>query len=465
MGSKLHAREVRINGVNDLAGLQRKAAYFDQIGVACDATLGRAVRELGSNILKMTPREVREYIHRSEEILEQLEQQEKVVEGLAFRVEKPSREAQSLLSTQQVIDAYLTDMEDGGAAEGYVKVRARKLRFFARQHPQLPTDPGVIHSYLRQFKTADVPTRQDQWKALSALYKFAAKTLHIANPMVEVDKPRFKKKPGQRLSRDQAKRFLSAVETNLEWAAVTCYFGLRFRRIEAERLHWGDVKDDYIVVTGKERTEELPLLSLFREKLLRLRNRQDPSDPVFPIKGDTLAYHIRQIFKRAKITGVRGSPHTLRNTAGRLWLTFGGDDRANRQLLRHSPQTQTDYYSILSLDELMAMEERYNPMLNLMRELKLVPAVEGSPVLALVKGFTNTSSVREGELGEKPDFAQLISDTIGPQDPVQQLPDLIDQMIALGEMAQEIKCALGGNGHRAEQLEEVKRYLERQANK
>ncbi len=285
--------------------------------------------------------------------------------------EVPPDQPKESVSTAKVIDKLLTYMADGGAAEGYLSVRARKLRFFARQYPELPTSHEPIRVYLRQFKTADVPTRQDQWKALSALYKFASSEYGLPNPMLKVDKPRFRKKSGQRLSRDQARLLLTVVETDLEWALVTSYFGLRFRRVEAERLRFGDIQSDYLTVRGKERTEELPLLAVFRDKLLKLRSNRGSDEPVFGIKADTLAYHIRQLFKRAKIEGVRGSPHTLRNTAGALWSTFGGDWTSNRQLLRHSAKTMTDHYSPLTIDELRVKDERYNPMLCLMRELNL----------------------------------------------------------------------------------------------
>ncbi len=296
------------------------------------------------------------------------------------------------VSTEELNDAYITSMADVGAAEGYLKVRARKLRFFARQYPELPIEPELIRVYLRQFKTADVPTRQDQWKALSALYKYAYADNPDDNPMLKVDKPRFKKKSGQRLSRDQARVLVAAIETDLEWALVTCYFGLRFRRVEAERLRFGDIQSDYLTVRGKERTEELPLLPIFRDKLLKPRSNHNPDEPVFGLQADTLAYHIRQLFKRAGIEGVRGSPHTLRNTAGALWSTFGGDWTSNRQLLRHSAKTMTDHYSPLTIDELRVKDERYNPMLCLMRELNLATNYQNT---GGVFDYDNTSSVQQ----------------------------------------------------------------------
>jgi hypothetical protein len=40
---------------------------------------------------------------------------------------------------------------------------------------------------------------------------------------------------------------------------------------------------------------------------------------------------------------------------------------------------------------------------------------------------------------------------------------LLDQLIALGELAQQVNHALGRNGHRAEKLAEIKQQLECQA--
>jgi len=293
--------------------------------------------------------------------------------------------AQENIGTQDLIDEYLQYKDDGGAAEGYLSVRERKLRFFARQYPRLPYAPDVIRTYLRQFRARVVATRQDQWKALSDLYKFAVRKYGIPNPILEVEKPRVKEKPGQRLSRDEAKRLVSAIRTDLEWALITLHFGLRFRGgEEVERLLTCDIKSDYIIVRGgKERVDELPLLPVFREKLLALMDGQRPSDPHFSITASTMAYHIEKVYKRAGIDGTELGPRRLRNTAGALWSTFGGDWTSNRQLLRHSAKTMTDHYSPLTIDELRTKDERHNPMLNLMRELDLAPP------------FSNTSSAQQ----------------------------------------------------------------------
>lgn len=316
---------------------------------------------------------------------EMAEQRQRILEEIDQDVQTKLRREQFqqlALKTQEVVEEYITYKDDCGSAEGYLTVRARKLRFFARQHPTLPCEPQVLRGYLRQFRTDDVPTRQDQWKAVSDLYKFAAREYRIPNPMSEVEKPHFKKKAQQRLTREQTKHFIKSLKSDRQWAIATCFFGLRFRRIEGERLLWGDIRDDVIFVRGKVRDEDLPLHPVFKERLA-LRNGQSPNESYFGIKGDALAYHVEQMFKRAGIEGVRASPGTLRNTAARLWLTFGGDSRANNQLMRHGEHNIHDHYTTLSLDELMVMEDRFNPMLNLMRELGLAPP------------YPNTSSAQQ----------------------------------------------------------------------
>jgi len=57
------------------------------------------------------------------------------------------------------------------------------------------------------------------------------------------------------------------------------------------------------------------------------------------------------------------------------------------------------------------------------------------------------------------------SRTPRPEEATTLLPQLLDQLEALGETARQLKQALGSNGHKAEKLEEIKQYLEHQTNK
>jgi len=57
------------------------------------------------------------------------------------------------------------------------------------------------------------------------------------------------------------------------------------------------------------------------------------------------------------------------------------------------------------------------------------------------------------------------SRTPRPEEATTLLPQLLDQLEALGETARQLKQALGSNGHKAEKLEEITQYIWHQANK
>ena len=59
-----------------------------------------------------------------------------------------------------------------------------------------------------------------------------------------------------------------------------------------------------------------------------------------------------------------------------------------------------------------------------------------------------------GALRHKPDFAQF-NTQFALDDPAELLPQLLEQLVALGQMAQQLSQALGGNGHRLEQAAQV----------
>ena len=69
--------------------------------------------------------------------------------------------------------------------------------------------------------------------------------------------------------------------------------------------------------------------------------------------------------------------------------------------------------------------------------------------------YPSTSSVLESNLQQVWDPAKFQSD------PTKLLPQLLDQLIALGKTAQQLRHTLGGNGHRPEKISEVIKATDR----
>ncbi len=420
----LSAQEVHINGLKGLESLQFKAAYFDQIMLACGPTLGRVARELGPNFLKMTPKEVWEYIELSSP-------------AIWFK-ETGIRQSPPPPSTQEVIDKFLAAKRAANRSGETIRSYKNALRPFARAYPVLPTKPEQIEEYLAPHR-GETSTAKDIYIVLNIFYRFANARFGVPNPLAQIDKPRAKIKTPDHLTVNQAQALLSAIETDRERGLIYCLFGLGLRLGEACRLKIADIGADTILIHGKERDEEMPLPAEIRDVLAQLTEGRSPGEAVFqgrqgPLSHSRIQDMVKGLFARAGITGVRSSPHTLRHSKGVLSTMFGLDQFSNKRLLRHTSTQMTDRYNALNLEELRVKDKEFNPLLRILGQL---------------------------ELGIKPDYAQLVT----PQDAAQLLPQLLDGMISLGQIAHELSQALGGNGHRPEQLKEIIRTLEHQAGK
>ncbi|MBA7516764.1 Tyrosine recombinase XerC [subsurface metagenome] len=331
------------------------------------------------------------------------------------------------LTTQEVIDKFLT-AKTYSVSQATIKSYRATLRVFARHCPSLPTTPEEIEQYLSRYNS-DTPTARGAYTAIRLMYNFAGGRLGVTNPMAQVVRPRFKPKTPDRLTAIQARALLDAIATDLERALVYCFLGLGLRLSEAQRLNLGDIGEDTILIHGKERVEPMPLLPEIRDALLKLTDGRQPDEAVFQGQRGRLSidmiggYIIKRLFIRAGINGVKQSPHTLRHSRGALTAAAGLDSLSSKRLLRHRSTAMTDLYSQLNFGELRAKEERYNPL----------------RILAV------------------PEHSERY--TISPNE---LLPQLLDQLEALGQTATELKRALGSNGHKAGALSEIKRMLEQE---
>lgn len=287
--------------------------------------------------------------------------------------EMPLEQAKTV-NTAEVVDRLLASKRAAGLSKVSIDSYRDMLKHFARQYPILPTSPEPIEEFLASKKGQ---TKINYHSRLSALYMFASERLHMPNPMTMVAKPIFKSKEPDSLNKEQAKRLLDVIQTDRERGFVYLYLGQAFRLSEALRLNVSDIRDDIILVHGKERDEPMPLLPEVREILLTLANGRSLDSPVFLGQRGRLGramveYDIKLLFKRADINGVKQSPHTLRHTFGTLATIAGCDTYSLARLMRHkitSRTSMTAHYIHLNLDELRQKLERYSP-LRLLRDTR-----------------------------------------------------------------------------------------------
>ena len=271
------------------------------------------------------------------------------------------------IRTAEVVDRFLASKQAAGLAEDSIENYRDMLNAFARQYPILPTTPEPIEEFLTSKMGQ---TRFNYYSRLVGLYKFASQRLGLPNPMEKIEKPRFKSKEPDSLNKKQARELRDAIANDRERGLVYLYLGQAFRLSEALRLNVGDIRDDTILVHGKERVESIPLLPEVRDVLLKLSGGRSSSEPVFlgqrgRLGADMAQLYIKRLFRRAEIDGVKQSPHTLRHTFATLATIAGCDTYSVARLMHHQVNSRTSmtvHYIHLNLDDLRVKLERYSPL-------------------------------------------------------------------------------------------------------
>jgi site-specific recombinase XerD len=177
------------------------------------------------------------------------------------------------------------------------------------------------------------------------------------------------------------------------WAAVVWLLldgGLRLSELTsltAERL---DLERGEARVLGKGGRERLVPIGAAAVSPLRryLTQRGEPmgDEPVFldqagrPLTRTAVYRGVRNLGRRAGISGVRCSPHTFRHSFATRFLTLGGDVLTLQRLLGHSPRSLavTQRYVTLLDEDLRVAHRRASPGDHLARRLGAVRAARSS---------------------------------------------------------------------------------------
>ena len=451
----LQAKETRVNGFHGRDSLQYKAAVYDQLSAALKGStdlLSKQFEYPAGERLAQEAYTLLSSAYGSKFGLIPTSPPPKIALDTSTIIAESKKAPKSLPArpgTKVLIGRFLEAKKHSLKPASITSYDA-VLRPFARTYPELPIEPEPIEAYLGHFSN-ETTTARDKFNVLRAFYNWLSRRNGLpVNPMKVVEKPAGQADETLPLDEEQARALHDEPKTDREQGYVGLMLDHGFRLSETIRLNVGDIHGDRILVHGKERKEWFPLLGEVRGWLLKLADGRAPDEPLFAgrqgrLSDSQVQLDIRRLLDRIGIDGIRKSPHTLRHTFSTLAYLAGCDWDAVELLLRQKEKKRnvTNRYIHLSPEQ----------RLKLMRE-----KLERYSPLRIVYGSAP-------QLGIKPDYTQLDSSTLIAATAAELLPELLDGMIALGQMAEEISHALGGNGHRPEQLKEITRYLQCQASK
>lgn len=154
--------------------------------------------------------------------------------------------------------------------------------------------------------------------------------------------------------------------------------GVRVSELVAIRLEDIRMTDNEIMIPrGKGGKSRRVYVSVKTKNALRryIKARGDISGNPFlfvtsenaPMKQRTVQERLTIYGKKAKIEGVRVSPHTFRHTFAKMYIMGGGDPFSLQALLGHSTLDMVKHYVNLWGSDLQKMHRQYSPVDRLFR--------------------------------------------------------------------------------------------------
>jgi len=266
-----------------------------------------------------------------------------------------------------------------GKCEDVNRVEAEGLRRYIRNlqkrpcwanHPTINPNkrklsPHSIASYVRSIRTF--------WSWLSR------EGFINDNPFAKVSVPKAPRKVVNPFTADQITKLLKVVPTKRPEGyrdytiIITLYgTGLRIQELLDLRLSDVNLESGQIKVMGKGARERYVYMSPTVYKVIfRYLNRWRPkvhSDHLFvhdngqPLSRYYVAHRMQRYGRKAGITGVRCSPHTLRYSFAVNYLRCGGDTFTLQRILGHSTLDMTRHYAEVANSDVERRMKAFSPI-------------------------------------------------------------------------------------------------------
>jgi integrase/recombinase XerD len=115
-----------------------------------------------------------------------------------------------------------------------------------------------------------------------------------------------------------------------------------------------------VVVTGKTGRREVPISEATRKALFGLGDgRYVWATAAGAVSVEGLQVAVRRALGRA---GLRGGPHMLRHTFGRLYVMNGGDIFSLQRIMGHADVATTRRYVEMDLRDVQLQHGRFSPV-------------------------------------------------------------------------------------------------------
>lgn len=265
------------------------------------------------------------------------------------------------MKTTEAVQLFVTNRQLN-LAVSTVQNYKQQLSYFAEAFQQLPITPEDVEQFLARIGGTQ-ETLHSYFRTLRAFYNFLQKRHGITNPMHNVTPPVLKHKVMPTLDVSDINLLSIFSGSQRDNALIVLFLDTGIRASEACGLKRDDIKEGYIVVSGKVGQRTVPISDFVASMLLSL-----PTKDGWVFHGHrgkltrSGAYFIvKRALKKIGVKGDKRGSHRLRHTFGRQYLMLGGDLRSLQIIMGHSNIHTTEKYTALAMEDVKRKHTKYSP--------------------------------------------------------------------------------------------------------
>jgi integrase len=265
------------------------------------------------------------------------------------------------LATVEVMEKFIASRRaKNPGCDSYERALRYCIGKLVAAHEFLPDRVEDVEAVLASMNVGD-ETHYDVWLVFRRMYAWAARRLDVVDAACEIERPR----------RDKLRVFRTIEQVDLDrvlwvnqrrvrdYAMLLVLADCGARIGELQTLTAERVQPGYLVLEGKTGKREVPILSKTFGALSRLPHGLWEARDGGELGLDGAKRAVRRALARG---GVRGGPHLLRHTFGRLYIKRGGDVFSLQRIMGHRRIETTMRYVYMDLRDVSEQHRKFSPV-------------------------------------------------------------------------------------------------------
>lgn len=265
------------------------------------------------------------------------------------------------MRTDEAIEAYVRSRRARRCSPAYEAWLRYHLGHLARAHVELPVRPEPLEELLGGLSGLSEATVYGTWVVLRRLYRWLSSRRRVKNAAAALEAPIVRRKLLRTLAEWEVDEVLQANRgRRRDYALLLFLLDTGARIGEAYGLRWADVGRDRVRLRGKTGERSVPI----SPATLAALKRTGTVDGLWLGKRGPLTLGGLQAAVRAALErgGIRGGPHLLRHTLGRLYILAGGDVFSLQRVMGHTKLETTRRYVDLDDRDVLEQHALFSPV-------------------------------------------------------------------------------------------------------